>query len=274
MPLRKYLYVLQIALSERLVYRTDFFLSTLMRLAPMITTILLWRAIYHVADGGEEKSYDGLTYHNIVAYYLLTFVSRAFSSMPGLAAGIARDVREGTIQKYLIQPIDQINYLLMTRMAHKLVYYGVAAAPFALAFYLCRGFFGGWPDPIMLAGGIASLVMAFFLGFFFEVAIGLVSFWFLEISSLLFVVMSLNYFLSGHMVPLDLLPATLRTVLECLPFQYLAYFPARVLLGKSDLTPAELGRGLLFQFAWIVFFIVLSRVLYRRGLRRYSAFGG
>src|SRR5207244_10380881 len=179
------------------------------------------------------------------------FSDRAFSSMPGLAAGIARDVREGTIQKYLIQPIDQINYLLMTRTAHKLVYYGVAAIPFAIVFYLCRVFFEGWPEPLMLVGGIASLVLTFFLGFYFEVTIGLISFWFLEISSLLFIVMSLNYFLSGHMVPLDLLPGTLRTVLECLPFQYMAYFPAKVLLGTHDMTPQKLGWGLAIQSAWL-----------------------
>ena len=275
MPVRKYFYVLRIALSERLVYRTDFFLSTLMRFAPMVTTILLWRAIYHVSEQGAEPTrHGGLTYENVVAYYLLTFVSRAFSSMPGLAAGIARDVREGTIQKYLIQPIDQINYLLMTRTAHKLVYYGVAAVPFAIAIYLCRGFFGGWPDPVMLVGGIGSLVLTFFLGFFFEVTIGLLSFWFLEISSFLFIVMSLNYFLSGHMVPLDLLPGGLQTVLECLPFQYLAYFPAKVLLGTPDMTHEKLFWGLARQIGWLVLFVALSRVLYRRGLRRYSAFGG
>jgi ABC-2 type transport system permease protein len=266
---RKYFYVLRIALSERLVYRTDFFLGTLMRFAPMVTTILLWRAIY---QGSESTKHDGLTYHNIVAYYLLTMLTRAFSSMPGLAAGIARDVREGTIQKYLIQPIDQITYLLMTRVAHKLVYYGVAAVPFAIVFYLCRGFFDGWPEPMILLGGVASLVMAFVLGFFFEICIGLLSFWFLEISSLLFVVMSLNYFLSGHMVPLVLLPKGLADVLLCLPFQYLAYFPSMVLLGK--VTPAELLNGLTGQFVWMVFFVLLSRVLYARGLRRYSAFGG
>jgi ABC-2 type transport system permease protein len=275
MSVRKYLYVLRIALSERLVYRTDFFLSTLMRFAPMVTTILLWRAIYHVGETGSDAiEYNGLTYHNVVAYYLLTFVSRAFSSMPGLAGGIARDVREGTIQKYLIQPIDQINYLMMTRAAHKLVYYGVSAVPFAIAFYLCRGFFTGWPDPLMFAGGVASLVLAFFLGFFFEVSIGLLSFWFLEISSFLFIVMSLNYFLSGHMVPLDLLPEGLRTVLEWLPFQYMAYFPAKVFLGTSDMTPERLGWGLAGQLGWVVMFAALSRVLYLRGLRRYSAFGG
>jgi ABC-2 type transport system permease protein len=275
MPLRKYLYVLRIALSERLVYRTDFFLSTLMRFAPIVTTILLWRAIYHVSrQDGEPTRHGGLTYENVVAYYLLTFVSRAFSSMPGLAAGIARDVREGTIQKYLIQPIDQINYLLMTRTAHKIVYYGIAAIPFAIVFYLCRGFFDGWPEPLMLAGGIASLVLTFFLGFYFEVTIGLISFWFLEISSFLFIVMSLNYFLSGHMVPLDLLPGTLRAVLECLPFQYMAYFPAKVLLGTQDMTAEKLAWGLAVQSGWLALFALSSRVLYRRGLKRYSAFGG
>ena len=45
LTLRKYFYVLRIALSERLVYRTDFFLSTLMRFAPMVSTILLWRRV-------------------------------------------------------------------------------------------------------------------------------------------------------------------------------------------------------------------------------------
>ena len=273
--LRKYYYVLRIALSERLVYRTDFFLSTLMRFAPMITTILLWRAIYHVQDSDSTSTqYNGLSYENVVAYYLLTFLSRAFSSMPGLAAGIARDVREGTIQKYLIQPIDQVHYLLMTRTAHKLVYYGVSAIPFAIVFYLCRGFFDGWPDPWMLTGGITSLVLAFFLGFYFEVTIGFLAFWFLEISSLLFIIMSLNYFLSGHMVPLDFLPSTIRAVLLILPFQYLAYFPARILMGKSDVTHTDLGFGLLAQTGWVLLFVILSRVLYRRGLRRYSAFGG
>ncbi len=267
--MRKYLYVLNIALAERLVYRTDFFMGTLMRFAPMITTILLWRAIY---AGSESDEFNGLTYRNVVAYYLLTMVGRAFSSMPGLAAGIARDVREGTIQKYLIQPIDQIYYLLMTRLAHKIVYYAVATVPYALVFYLCRGFFTGWPEPTALAGAAASLILAFFLGFFFEVSIGLLAFWFLEISSLLFIVMSLNYFLSGHMVPLDFLPPALAGTMKLLPFQYLAYFPAMVLLGKVP--PPDLARGLLVQLSWVILFALMARVLYRRGLRRYSAFGG
>ena len=81
--------------------------------------------------------------------------------MPGLASGIARDIREGTVKKYLIQPIDMLGFLLLYRVAHKLVYYAVAAVPFALVFYLCRGYFPGWPDAGTMLGlpGLAGAVV-------------------------------------------------------------------------------------------------------------------
>ena len=61
-------------------------------------------------------------------------VARAFSSMPGLASGIAREIRDGEIKRYLIQPIDLISFLLLTRIAHKLAYYVIAILPFGLVF--------------------------------------------------------------------------------------------------------------------------------------------
>lgn len=266
---RKYWCVLRIAVSERLVYRTDFFLGTLLRFAPMATTILLWRAIYAGTGAGDI---DGYRYRDMVSYYLLTMLSRAFSSMPGLATTIARDVKQGTIQRFLLQPVDQIGYLLMLRAAHKLVYYGVAALPFLLMFAVCHAYLPGWPSPGMAAVGVVSLILAFLLGFFLESCLGLLAFWFLEVSSFLFIVMTLNYFLSGHMIPLDLLPAWLSSVLRQLPFQYLCYFPSLVWLGRIEYHAAL--RGLAEQAAWTGVFILLARLAYRRGLRRYTAFGG
>ncbi len=77
----------------------------------------------------------------MVAYYLLTMLSRAFSSMPGLASGIALQIRNGEIKKFLVQPIDLLSFLLLTRIAHKLAYYSVAMLPFAFVFFFCRGYF-------------------------------------------------------------------------------------------------------------------------------------
>ncbi len=266
--------ILRISLNERLVYRGDFALGTLMRFLPIVTQIFLWGAVfsglYAVTEGRPEIA--GYSYHDFIAYYLLTMVTRAFSSMPRLASGIARDIREGTIKKYLIQPIDMLGFLLLYRIAHKLVYYVVAAGPFVLIFYLLRGFFPGWPDGWTLACFFASLVMSFLLGFFLEATIGMLGFWFLEVSSLLFVYMLFNFFFSGHMFPIDMLPGIWGELVMMLPLQYLAYFPAAVFLGKIQ--GPELIWALWVQFGWVVFFMIASRVAFHRGVRRYSGFGG
>lgn len=266
--------ILRIALEERLVYRGDFALGTLMRFLPIITQIFLWWAIFDsLRAQATGSTLVGYSFEDMVAYYLLTMLSRAFSSMPGLASGIAKQVREGEIKKFLIQPVDMLGFLFLGRIAHKIAYYSVAFLPFAFVFFLCRGYFvNGWPPLPNLLAFFASILMSFVLGFFLEACIGLVGFWLLEVSSLLFVYMLFSFFLSGHMFPLDMLSEPWSTIVNFLPLKYLAYFPAAIFLEK--ITGQQLVIELLVELAWTIFFIVLARWLFARGVRRYSGFGG
>jgi len=266
--------ILSVSIAERLVYRGDFALGTLMRFLPIVTQIFLWKAVFSAVEalGSGADRVAGYTYDDFIAYYLLTMVSRAFSSMPGLASGITRDIRSGAVKKYLTQPVDLLEFLFLYRVAHKLVYYAIAVLPFATVFYLLRSYFPGWPDAPVFVAYVASLVMAFLLGFFMEATLGLLGFWFLEISSLLFIYMLLSYFCSGHMFPLDMLPGIWGQLLKAAPFQYLAYFPSAVFLGKVG--GEQLVRGLATQLAWVITFVVAARTAFRLGVRRYSGFGG
>jgi ABC-2 type transport system permease protein len=209
----------------------------------------------------------------MISYLLLVQISRMFSSMPNLAGGIARDIREGTLKRYLIQPLDMVWYLLAYRVAHKTAYIISSALPYAILFFICRHYFDRMhPDAWTWAAYAVSLLLAFLVGFFFEASVGMVGFWFLEVTSLLYIVMTLNFFISGHMLPLDLLPPFWVAVLKALPFQYMAYFPAVVLMGKVK--GMALVYGLLGGAAWALIFLVLARGLFRLGLRRYGAYGG
>jgi ABC-2 type transport system permease protein len=114
-------------------------------------------------------------------------------------------------------------------------------------------------------------MMSFVLGFFLEATFGLLGFWFLEVTSLLFIYMLFSFFFSGHMFPIDMLPGVWGTIVRQIPLQYLAYFPAAVFLGK--VTGADLVWGLSLQFAWTVAFIVASRIIFYLGTRHYSGFG-
>ena len=267
--------ILRIALEERLVYRGDFALGTLMRFLPIVTQIFLWWAIFDTIGSGTRDSATivGFSFSNMVAYYLLSMVSRAFSSMPGLASGIAQQIRNGEIKKYLVQPIDMLGFLLLNRVAHKMAYYSVALLPFAFIFFLCRGYFeDGWPEWDRLVCCIVVLLLSFPLGFFLESSLGLIGFWFLEVSSLLFIYMLFSFFLSGHMFPLDMLPQPWRAIVDMLPFKYLAYYPAAVFLGKVPRDELLVGLGI--EVAWVLFFFGTARLAFRLGVRRYSGYGG
>jgi ABC-2 type transport system permease protein len=221
----------------------------------------------------SEVRIKGYNLNDMIAYMLLVMLARAFSSMPGLTSGIASSIQKGEVKKFLIQPVDMLGSLLLQRIAHKLVYYVIAFFPFALVFFLCRSYFeAGFPSPSLLAAVLLSLVGAFLLGFAIEACLGLVAFWLLEVSSLAFIFMLLSFFLSGHMFPLDLMPAPLDWMIGLLPFQYLAYFPSAVALGKIQ--GDALVTGLIVQFLWVLVFGVLCRILWHRGLIRYGGYGG
>jgi ABC-2 type transport system permease protein len=271
---RKYLKILRISLVERLAYRADFFLTTFFRFLPLITTFLLWEAIYRGAGKEESGEIAGFSRDKMIAYLLLVQVSRMFSSMPGLSTGIARDIRDGNLKKYLLQPIDMLWYLMSYRGAHKIAYIATTALPYALLFFLFRHVFDGFPGPATMLAYLLSLLLAFMIGFFFESCIGITGFWFLEISSLMYIINVLNFFVSGQMFPLEFLENVpyLTTALKLLPFQYLAYFPAMVFLEKKQ--GDDLVFGLLIELGWVIALMLLSRWLYRLGLKHYSAYGG
>jgi ABC-2 type transport system permease protein len=94
----------------------------------------------------------------------------------------------------------------------------------------------------------------------------------LEVTSILYIINTLNYFVSGHMFPIDLLPEGWVVFLKALPFHYLAYFPAMVFLNK--ITGEDLVWGLGVGLFWALACCVIARLLYQRGLRQYSAYGG
>ena len=54
--------------------------------------------------------------------------------------------------------------------------------------------------------------MAGFLQFFIAYSLAMIAFWILEISTIVFILYSFEYFLSGHVFPLDIMPAGLQAL--------------------------------------------------------------
>ena len=110
--------ILRTALGERLVYRGDFALGTLMRFLPIITQIFLWYAVFDSignAEGDDAATIGGFGFRDMVAYYLLTMIARQYRIIIKVKAAmdggyntpddIARYVKESPYPVKKAQPL-------------------------------------------------------------------------------------------------------------------------------------------------------------------------
>lgn len=79
-------------------------------------------------------------------------------------------------------------------------------------------------------------------------------------------------FLSGAIIPLPFMPGGVRTFLELLPFAGMFNVPLRIY--SSDLSGAEMLRGIGLQCFWLVTLLLLGKVLCRAAEKKIVVQGG
>ena len=102
--------------------------------------------------------------------------------------------------------------------------------------------------------------------------LGMITFWTTRIGAIYELFFALELVLSGRLVPMTLMPAAVQQVAWYLPFQWCFYFPIEALVGS--MTPAELFAGLGMQLAWILIGTLLVNLVWKLGIRQFSAVGG
>lgn len=258
-----------LGVQNTLVYRWNFLIRALFGLIPVGAALYLWAALYQ-ANGGQEVS--GYSFQLMVTYFIVTLVAENLVVPVEDEWQIAADIREGRLSAFLLRPIDYPTFRLMLFPSARLVYTAVAAPPIALlvAAVWKHLVFPGDLLPWVL--GTYSLLLAGLLQFFLGFMLATLAFWLLEISTVVFIVYSIEYFFSGRLFPLDLMPPLFRAASFWLPFQYEMYFPVAILIGR--IRGPELWQGLAVQTAWVLIAWLLSRWIWARGLRHYQASGG
>jgi ABC-2 type transport system permease protein len=267
--MRKYLKVLNIGIQTNLIYRYNFFILAVAQFCPLISTLILWNAIF---QSSGQSHILGYSHAKIVTYYVLSMVIQQIIGLWFLDYEITSDIRNGQINRFLLRPIDYLWYQWTTILSRKLILAISNTLPVIAGFYILR-------DQIVPPFGVVLLLMALgmsilglYINFLITCCAGLIGFWLLEVSSLFFIYYILNFFLSGGMFPLDMLPKPFFAIVRWLPFQYMGYYQIKLYMG--DYTVSQGWQGLLAAIAWIIALSGLSKYLWQRGTRRYSAFGG
>src|SRR4051812_32867877 len=264
----KYASVFNIGLQNTFVYRWNFFLRALFGLIPLAGTVFLWRAVFAERGSGLH----GYDYGSMIYYYLLTILVTNLVTPTEDEWQIAADIREGQINSFLTKPIKYLGYRFSIFLSGRLVYTLVTLPPIILIFLYFREYVQFPNDLLTYVLALFSLALSALIQFFITYTIAISAFWILEISTIVFIVYSFEYFLGGQMFPIDIMPVGIQAVMKWLPFYYELFCPIAIFLGR--LQGVALAQALVIQSGWVLLMWGAAHLMWKRGLGHYQAVGG
>lgn len=242
-------------------YRAEIVIWILTGVLPLVM-LAAWLSI---GAGGPIGSFSP---QDFIAYYLGAIFVRQMTGV-WIVWDIDYQIRQGEFSTLLLRPLNPIHSWLIHSLGSKWLRLLILVPIIGVALYVTGARYPVTPLTILAFTG--SLIGAWLLSFLVQYVNGLLAFWMTQAGAVFDIWFGLWSILSGYLVPIDLLPAGVQRATFWLPFRYQLGVPLEILMGR--LAGMELWTALLVQWIWIGAFFVLYRIMWRRGLRKYSAVG-
>ena len=260
--------LLRLNISVTIAYRGDFILMQLGNLVVPLISWLVWRA---VLASGATLPVDG---RYLVAYFLLVAVVEMLTSS-WVAFYLAESIRDGSLNLWLVRPTSTHVNGISNNLGEKAIKV-LMLVPFVAILAVLLAVLGTADQQLRLPTAIGRwalfavvVIIAAAIRFAIDVLIGSLGFWFEDVSGFLRAMNVIIPVLSGAVVPLALLPAGWQLIGRVQPFRYLVSYPMDVLLGHGTANLADFAG----QLTWLAVFACGAALVWRLGLRSYSAAG-
>ena len=256
--------LIRMHLMRGLEYRGEFLVHMANSVAGPLISLMIWLT---VSSQGVQLPYGR---QQFVTYYLLV-------SVVGMLTGawseymVATTIRLGTLSPWLLRPVPYVFNDLANNIGEKMVKLPLQLPFVALLALAFRAdlHLPAEPGRWLLFG--LALLLAASIAFLLDFVLGSLAFWLEDVGGLIRVKNLLGTFLAGGLVPLALFPRGLSGFLDAQPFRYTLSFPVEILTGS--LSSVALTQGLAWQTAYCVLLGLTYHLLWRSGLRLYTATG-
>lgn len=259
----KYFSVFQITVRSRLSSLGDLVGMGILLAIILFVFVQLWR----ITLGQNGAALEGFTLNEMIWYYVGT--ETIILSMLPIHRILEREIREGDVAIRLNKPIDYVLFHWSAFLGEAFVRMCILLSVGSLITYSMVGPLSiEWLNiPALFLIFITSLT----LNFAYAAIIGLTAFWTEDVTGLFFVMDRLKWLLGGFLLPVSMFPEPLRSIAEAMPFRWMIYEPAKLLVHFSW---TEWGRVLGMQIFVLLVVGGIVAFINSRGLRRLNMNGG
>lgn len=263
----KYRKTFELGIQNSLEYRTDFLLSLISVIFPIILQYFLWTAIY----SSSKKIIYGYTYEQMIVYSIMAgMISKLIAT--GFEYDIYNDIKNGGFSKFIVQPIGYFEYKISSFLGQKLIQGIIIVSIISVALIIMNEFSIFNITITRFLFFLITLFLALILNYLIAYSLSAISFWVGEISYLFQMTSMIVNIVSGGVLPINVFGNKILSIFKFLPFQYTVYYPVNVIDGV--LSNSEIIEGIMFQCIWIVLFFLISKVVWKFGSKKYMAIGG
>ncbi len=250
--------------AVQLQYRAELVIWLIGMVLEPVIYLVVWATVAH-SRGGVV---GGFTAGDFASYFIVLMMVEHLT-FTWVMWEFEWRIRQGTLSPQLLRPLHPIH----ADVANNVVYKGLTLmVMLPTAGLLSWVFHARWHLHLWSTlASLPALLLAFLVRFLLEWALALSAFWVTRVRAVNQFYYVTVLFLSGQVAPLSLLPSGLQYLSEILPFRWMVAFPVELFLGR--LTPKETFLGFLAQGFWLTIGILLVKILWRAGIRRYSAVG-
>lgn len=246
-------------------YRSRSLIWFFISLLNPLMLLLFWKGAILQNNGA------GTTLPYITSYYLLLVVAGAFLTAHVEEDVSEIDIHEGHLSQYLIRPFSYFWFKFFEEIPYRLLQglYGVIVCAIFFSFF--GQLFVFVTDPFQLFLCVIITLLAYFLSFYFKMVLGVLAFWIQDIRGLYQVIEIVMLIFAGFLVPLELLPSAVSHLSFIMPFAYMIYFPVVSFQGKLPLD--TMLHVIELQCLWLVLFVAIYQIMWKKGIQKFTAAG-
>lgn len=265
--MHKYLKLLRTYQLVQLTFRVELVLWFIIDTLPLGILLFVWSSIFT-----QNNDFQGFTLSEIVFYYLLSVIMRMLTASP-FEEWRVDEIRDGKIDRYLIQPVGYIQHIFTQFVAGKSIYSALnLPLLIGVVFFFSKMFRFTLPHlsfdnffPIF-----TLIIFSLFFNFSLGLLIVLLGFWFENAENLQHFKWVTVSLLSGQMLPIALMPETLQKITWALPFKYLVGIPGMVALNKYTLETSDY----LYMLVTLGLCYLVLSFSWQKAKYKYSSVGG
>jgi len=266
--MKKYLAIAKATCQELLAYRSNLLLEVIGGIIAQLVIIAVWYTIFK--DLGTE-TIGGFTLPEMMTYLLGAGIINSFILLDSQGDDINDDINRGNLSNFLVRPLNVSFYWLTRDFCRRMLTFFLGIGEYLILLLLFSEFLVPPASFLLLFLTLFSIILAGILHFLLFYILGVIAFWMDQTWGPRFVMRVIMAVATGSLIPLSLFPGIWHTIFNLLPFKLLVFVPLQIYLGK--ITTLEIVQEFAYGLVWILVVAGISVWLWKRGIKRYSAYG-